>query len=295
MGSRAVTGEKIFAERLTAAMRRNASLLCVGLDPDLAKVPAPLRSAGDSRQVIVEFNAIVIEATADLVCAFKPNLGFYAAYGLAGIEALVDTRQLIPREIPVILDCKVGDTGNTVAAYAQGFFDEWDFDAVTANPYLGEEGLTPLLQRGDRGVIVLARTSNPGSGDLQDRLLADDEGPRPLFLGVAARASAWAKRYPATVGLVVGATYPSQLAQVREACPDLPILLPGVGAQGGDVAAAVSAGVDACGEGLLVSSSRGILYAGGDHPDFAEHIRHAAQRLRDEINAVRGVPARNVG
>lgn len=288
MGQCAVASKKVFAERLAAAMRRNGSLLCVGLDPDLAKIPSSLRAGSDPRRVIIEFNAIVIEATADLVCAFKPNLGFYNAYGLGGLEALVETRRLIPPDIPVILDCKVGDTGNTVSAYARGYFDEWDFDAVTANPYLGEEGLAPLLQYGDRGVIVLARTSNPNSGDVQDRLVSDDTGVRPLFLSIAARARAWAERYPATVGLVVGATYPSQLAQVRETCPELPILLPGVGAQGGDVEAAVAAGVDACGEGLLVSSSRGVIYAGGDAPDFAEQIRYAARNLRDQINAVRG-------
>lgn len=273
-----------FADRLRAAMRRADSLLCVGLDPNPARFPAALR---DDPAGIVRFNAAIIDATRDLVCAYKPNLGFYVAQGLPGLAALLETLLLIPPEIPVILDCKVGDIGSTAAAYAHGYFDAWGFDAVTANPYLGGDSLAPFFAYPGRGVFVLCKTSNPGSGDLQDVVVHDNTGqPVPLFLTVAGRIAAWQAAQPATIGLVVGATYPTQLAAVRARCPEAPILLPGVGAQAGDLAAAVAAGVDARGEGLLVSASRAILYAGSG-PDFAGPARAAASRLRDEINAVR--------
>ena len=274
-----------FAARLDGAVRRNGSLVCVGLDPDLGRFPAHLRGL-PAGEAIRRFNAAVVEATADVVCAYKPNLGFYAAHGLEGLAALVETRRLVPPEIPVILDCKVGDIGSTAAAYARGYFEAWGFDAITANPFLGEDALAPFLGYADRGVIVLCKTSNPGSGDLQDLPVATDGEERPLYLTLAERVAGWAARYPATVGLVVGATYPEQLAAVRARCPDLPILLPGVGAQAGDLAAAVGAGLDARGAGLLVSSSRAITYA-GDGPDFAARARAAALRLRDEVNALR--------
>lgn len=283
-----------FADRLLAAARRADSLVCVGLDPDLSRFPAHLRRL-DVRKAIVQFNAAIVEATHDLVCAYKPNLGFYAAYGLKGLEALVATRRLIPGEVPVILDCKVGDIATTAAAYARGYFEEWGFDAVTANPYLGEDSLAPFFAYDDRGVLVLCKTSNPGSGDLQDVVAKDNSSERPLFLAVAERAACWAARHPATIGLVVGATFPGSLAQVRARCPALPILLPGVGAQAGDLASAVVAGVDARGEGLIVTSSRAILYA-GDGVDFAERAREAALQLRAEVNAARAeVVARDAG
>lgn len=266
-------------------MRRAKSLVCVGLDPDLAKFPAHLRGL-ETRAAIVRFNAAIVAATRDLVCAYKPNLGFYVAYGIPGLEALVETRRLIPAEMPAILDCKVGDMDNTAARYAKGYFDEWGFDAVTANPFLGEDSLAPFLGHGDRGVFVLCKTSNPGSGDLQDVMVGDADGERALFVTLAERATRWDAIYPAAVGLVVGATYPASLAEVRVIAPDLPILLPGVGAQAGDLEAAVAAGVEARGEGLLVSSSRGVIYAGSGE-DFAERARAAALRLRDEVNAVR--------
>ena len=274
-------GEQGFGGRLQAAMFRANSLICVGLDPDLSRFPKHLnRDAG----AIVAFNAAIIEATADLVCAYKPNLGFYAAYGEAGIGALIATRRLIPREIPVILDCKAGDIATTAAAYARGYFDEWEFDAITVSPYLGEDSLAPFLAYPDRGVLVLCKTSNPGGGDFQDLTLNDE----PLYLTVAERAAVWASQYPATVGLVVGATYPAQLAAVRARCPGLPILLPGVGAQAGEIMAAVGAGQDASGAGLLVSASRSVLYA-SDGQEFVAAAREVTRRLRDEVNAARNV------
>jgi orotidine-5'-phosphate decarboxylase len=274
-----------FADRLREAMQRAGSLACVGLDPEVAKFPAGLRELS-AREAIVRFNAAIVEATRDLVCAYKPNLGFYMAYGEEGLAALVETRRMIPAEIPAILDCKVGDVESTAARYAKGYFEEWGFDAVTVNSYMGEDSLAPFLGYADRGVLVLCKTSNPGSGDVQDVVVRDAGGERAMFLAVADRAQRWDAAYPATVGLVVGATYPAQLAAIRARCPELPILLPGIGAQAGALAASVEAGVDARGEGLIVSSSRGVIYA-GNGADFAEQARAATIRLRDEANAAR--------
>lgn len=276
-----------FAHRLRERSRLAHSLACVGLDPDLRRYPAHLATL-PPRDAIVRFNAAIIEATNDLVCAYKPNLGFYVAHGVAGIEALVETRRLIPADIPVILDCKVGDMAITTTAYARGYFDEWGFDAITANPYQGEDSLQPFFDYPDRGVLVLCKTSNSGSGDLQDLTVDGGDGHQTLFARVAQRVSRWDAAYPADIGLVVGATYPAQLATVRQICPTQAILLPGVGAQGGDLAASVQAGADGAGEGLIASSSRGITYAGSGR-DFADVARDATFRLRDEINAVRGL------
>jgi orotidine-5'-phosphate decarboxylase len=272
-----------FSQRLRHAAQSSDSLVCIGLDPNPDRLPPHLWDPSDVTGSVVRFNRAIIESTSDLVCAYKPNLGFYAALGLDGIAALVETRRLIPPGIPVILDCKVGDVGETARAYARGYFDEWDFDAVTVNPCLGEDSLEPFLSRADRGVIVLAKTSNPGSGDFQDLSVGEHQ---PLYLTVADRAAAWDAKYPATVGLVVGATFPSQLAKIRALCPDMPILLPGVGAQAGDLDAALQAGLDSDGMGLMISSSRAIIYA-GTGPDFASRAREAAIELRDAINAVR--------
>lgn len=273
-----------FSERLRAASERSGSLLCVGLDPDPRRLPTQLGPA-DAAATVLAFNRAIIEATADLVCAYKPNLGFYLPYGPAGLEALIETRRLVPPEIPVILDAKVGDLGNTSVAYARSYFDAWDFDAVTVHPYMGEDSLEPFLSRPGRGVFVLAKTSNLGSGDLQDLPVNDAGVTEPLYLRVAARVQRWQGRY-GDCGLVVGATYPRQLEEVRKRCPDLPLLVPGVGAQGGDLTATVQAGLDATGGGLLINAARGVIYAGSG-TDFADAARHAAATLRDEINRAR--------
>jgi orotidine-5'-phosphate decarboxylase len=276
-----------FQERLTAAVDTNASLLCAGLDPVLDRLPARVRS-DDVESAIVAFNAGIIEATSDLVCAYKPNLAFYLAHGRAGAAALEGTRRLIPDHIPVILDAKVGDMDNTAAAYATAYFDTWGFDAVTANPYLGEDSLAPFMRRPDRGVIIVCKTSNPGSGDLQDISSLDGDRQQPLYLTVAERVASWSERWPATLGLVVGATYPEELAAVRRRCPDAPILLPGVGAQGGDLDASLNAGLDARGAGVLVSASRAVIFAGSAcDADWADAVREAASELRDAINLLR--------
>ena len=289
---RAGTGaaENEFAARVDEAARRNDSLLCVGLDPDLARFPEALRRrhADDPAGAIVAFNRAIVEATADLVCAYKPNLAFYAQYGLPGLEALARTRALVPRDVPVILDAKVNDIGHTAAAYATAYFDALGFDAVTASPYLGEDSLWPFLERRDRGVLVVCRTSNPGAGDLQDLLLTDagrDGEPAPLYEVVARRIAAWGARYGAC-GAVVGATYPREMAVVRAILPRAPLLVPGIGAQGGALEETVRAGLDERGMGLLVSASRGVTYASAAD-DFADAARRAAIEFRDAINRER--------
>jgi orotidine-5'-phosphate decarboxylase len=279
---------KAFGDRLIEAASANSSLLCVGLDPVRSRFPNPLDAEPDVTRAIVSFNTGVIAATSDLVCAYKPNLGFYLAYGAAGIAALEETRRLIPAHIPAILDAKVGDIGSTAEAYATGYFDTWDFDAVTVNPYLGEDSMAPFLSRGDRGVIVICKTSNPGSSDLQNVWSDANDGRQPLYLTVADRVASWAGRWPGTIGLVVGATYPAELAEVRRRCPDAPILLPGIGAQAGDLEASMHAGLDSRGLGLIVSSSRSVIYAGEDHgDDWTAAVRATALELRGAINGVR--------
>lgn len=285
-------GNGAFRTLLDGARRANDSLLCVGLDPELHRLPAALRSEADVTRAIVTFNAGVIEATADLVYAYKPNLAFYMAHGVPGLQALAETRRLIPRHIPALLDCKVGDLANTSVAYAAGYFDAWDFDAITVNPYMGEDSLAPYLSRGDRGIFVLCKTSNPGSGDLQDMPVDMPGGEQSLYLTVADRVTAWSQRWPATLGLVVGSTYPYQLAQIRERCPEQPILLPGIGAQGGDIVGSLAVGLDNTGAGLLLSSSRSVIFAGEQAGDqWQDAVREAATALRDEINAALPVAA----
>ena len=271
-----------WSDRLRSSMTTRDSLVCVGIDPDLTRMPAPLQATDDVESLLVRFAAGIIDATADIACAYKPNLGFFLAHGAAGIRALERIRPLIPSTTPAILDAKIGDIGTTAAAYARGVYDTMGYDAVTLSPYLGEDALVPFISRADRGVFILCKTSNPGSGDLQDL----DVAGQPLYRVVADTIREWSTRHPATLGMVVGATYPEQLAAIRVACPDQPILLPGVGAQAGDLAAAVRSGVDAHGLGLVVTSSRAIIYASsGD--DWMDAARAAAIDLRDAVNAIR--------
>ena len=281
-----------FRTLLDGAHTTNDSLLCVGLDPDLSRLPAPLRHETNVTRAIVAFNAGIIEATSDLAYAYKPNLAFYMAHGVPGLLALEETRRLIPRHIPALLDAKVGDLANTSLAYAAGYFDAWDFDAVTVNPYMGEDSLAPYLGRGDRGVFVLCKTSNPGSGDLQDIQVPSGSDTQPLYLTVADRVAEWSGRWPATLGLVVGATWPGELAEIRERCPSQPILLPGIGAQGGDIAGSLRVGLDSSGSGLLLSASRSVIFA-GEHAgeEWVAAVRRAATDLRNDINAARPVAA----
>jgi orotidine-5'-phosphate decarboxylase len=271
-----------FAARLRARWEAG-TLLCVGLDPELGRLPDAVRGAS-VEEALVTFNAAVVEATADLVCAYKPNAAFYEAHGPDGVRALIRTIALIHERapaVPVLLDAKRGDLANTSRLYARASFDVCGADAVTVQPYMGEDALAPFLERADRGVFVLCRTSNPGAGELQD---VQVEG-EPLYLRVARLAAGrWNAR--GNCGLVVGATWPAELRAIRAAAPDLPILLPGIGAQGGDLEGSVRAGVDARGQGLLISASRTVLYASSGR-DFARAARAEAERLRAAIEACR--------
>lgn len=266
-----------FQTRLTAREQDADSLLCVGLDPVMEKLPAGIPATADG---VADFCIEIVRATQDVASCFKPNLPFYLSLGEYGLRALRRVREAIPASIPMVLDCKVNDLGDTAQAWARMAFDYLEVDAVVVAPYMGEDALAPYFERDGKGVIVLVKTSNPGSGDLQDLQLASGQ---PLYLHVAERCREWEDAYPADIGMVVGATYPEQLAGVREICPDQVILLPGLGAQGGDVASSVKAGMNASGGSLLCSSSRGILYA-SNGTDFAEAAREQAQLLRDEIN-----------
>jgi len=259
---------KSFFERLAGVQKRNASILCIGLDPEPAKMPKPFRRP-DSGAAIARFNCAIIEATSDLVCAYKPNWAFYEALGLEGILALERTLEAIPAGIPIIADAKRGDIGNTARCYAKAIFDVWGADAVTLNPYMGFDTLEPFLEYRDRGVYALCLTSNPGAEDF--------ETPGRLYLRIA-RTLAENDRH-GNIGLVVGATQTRRIAAVRRAAPRLPFLLPGVGAQGGSARAAVRGAWGERPGSVLVNVSRSALYASSGS-DFAEAARKSAEEFR---------------
>jgi orotidine-5'-phosphate decarboxylase len=269
-----------FLEKLGEAIGKNRSLLCVGLDPDPALMPRGV--------AVFDFNKAIIDNTADLACAYKPNIAFYEALGSAGLDALKKTRDYIPDRIPVIIDAKRGDIGNTARAYAQSLFDYYGFDAVTVNPYLGYDALEPFISYRDKGVFVLCRTSNAGAADFQSLRLEAEGGPRMLYEIVAEKVSLW-NEY-GNLGLVVGATYPGELKLVRQRYPEMPLLIPGVGAQGGDLAQVVGYGVDAVRRRTIINSSRQILYASSGK-NFAAAAGRAARELRDKINDYLARPA----
>jgi len=263
-----------FVSRLLNASRGNRSLLCVGLDPDPSKLPV---------RDVFEFNRAIIDATADLVCCYKPNLAFYEALGIRGLQALRKTLAHIPKDIPVIGDAKRGDIGNTATAYAKALFGYYKFDAVTVNPYMGYDSVKPFLDYRDKGIFVLCRTSNSSASDFQD--LVDNFGMK-FYQTVALRAGDWNKG--GNVGLVVGATFPEELREIRKLCPDMPLLIPGIGAQGGDLELSVRYGVDANKEKAVIVAARQVLYA-SKGPDYAQAARKAAGELRDAINRYRGI------
>lgn len=273
-----------FLEKLLAASRSNNSLLCVGLDPEPSRLPA--KYAGlPPEKAVRDFCLSIIEATAPYVCAFKPNSAFFEVLGPEGLYALQDIIKAVPAHIPVILDAKRGDIGNTARNYAATVFEIYQADAVTINPYLGYDSVSPFLEYHDKGVILLCRTSNPGARDVQDLRVQDDAGQtRPLYEVVARRIQSWNKNN--NCGLVVGATYPEELRSLRATCPTMPILIPGIGAQGGDLVASVQAGVDTQGERAIISASRSVLYASLDD-DYALAAEREARSLRDSINEVR--------
>jgi orotidine-5'-phosphate decarboxylase len=260
-----------FIDKLLNASRKNESWLCIGLDPDPELMP---------QADVLQFNKAIIEATSDLVCAYKPNLAFYEALGTTGLAILEKTVEHISSDIPVIGDAKRADIGNTARAYARALFSVLGFDAATVNPYLGFDSIEPFISYRDKGVFILCRTSNKGAADFQD-LHTDG---LPLYETVAKKAKEW--NLYANVGLVVGATYPEELKRVRSICPEMPLLIPGIGAQGGDLASAVGYGVDAQGEKAIINMSRQILYA-SKGKDFAQAARDTAEKIRNEINDYR--------
>ena len=265
-----------FRAKYEDAAARNSSLLCVGLDPDPARMPAGVGN--------VDFLRAIIDATADLVCCYKPNAAFFEVNGEDGARELRAVIEAVPDGVPVVLDAKRGDIGNTAAFYARAAFERLGADGVTLNPYLGEDALEPFFAYEDRHSFVLCRTSNPSASDFQE--LAVGGGGRPLYEHVAMRAKGWNRR--GNVGLVVGATSPTEAARIRELCPEMLLLVPGVGAQRGDLPAAVRATIDAAGGGALINVSRAVLYAGEGGDDYASAARSAAKALRDAINAARG-------
>lgn len=254
------------------AIEHAGSRLCVGLDPDAAKMPP---GAGDNPKTMGDYLCRVVDATADLVCAYKPNLAFFEAMGDEGGAALRTVLAHIPDGILTIADAKRGDIGNTSAKYASALFDDLAFDAATVNPLMGADCVGPFLAHEGRTSFLLCLTSNPGADDF---LL-----PNELYLRIARKATEWNATH-GNVGLVVGATRPEPVAEIRAAAPGLPFLIPGLGTQGGEIAAVVDNGRDADGEGLLFNVSRAILYAGADSDDPAAAVRNAATEYRNAIN-----------
>ena len=272
-----------FLQQLRSAWTSSDSLLCVGLDPDIARMPAQFRGQPDG---IFAFCKAIVDSTADLVCAFKPQIAYFAALRAEDqLEALCRHVRTAYPHVPLILDAKRGDIGATAEQYAREAFERYDANAVTVNPYMGSDSVAPYLERTDRGTIVLCRTSNPGGSELQFL----DAGGMPVYLHVARLvAERWNSR--GQCALVVGATFPQELARVREVVGEMPLLVPGIGAQGGDIAATVAAGQSADGAGMMINSSRAILYA-TPRADLQENFALAARRVaietRDAINACR--------
>ncbi len=267
--------------KLKRIMKKNNSLLCVGLDSEIHKLPSVVLNESYPQFV---FNKAIIDATHSYVCAYKPNMAFYEARGAQGIVELAMTMEYITTTYPdifTICDAKRADIGNTNNGYVEFIFDHLKFDAITLHPYLGREALMPFLDRKDKVSIILCKTSNPGSGEFQNM----DIEQSPLFMRVARQvATVWNVNRNCMV--VVGATYPEEMKMVREIAPQLPFLVPGIGAQGGDVEETVKAGLDTEKRGMIINSSRGIIFA-SNRVDFAEKAGHEANKLREAINKYR--------
>lgn len=268
-----------FQQKLKKAIQKNKSLLCIGLDPELEKIPKHLLKKTDP---IFEFNKNIIDATSDLVCAYKPNTAFYEAYGLKGLASLKKTLEYLQKNypyIPIILDAKRADIGNTAKMYAKAIFEYWKADATTAYPYLGLDSLEPFFEYKDKLTILLVRTSNPDAKTFQDLTV----GNEPLYMRIAKTIRQW--NYE-NIGVFVGATYPKELANVRKIFPHTPVLTAGIGAQGAETERAVKAGIDKNGSNLICNNSRVIIYASSDK-DFAKAVRQKAKEIRGIINNYR--------
>ncbi|AVO41172.1 orotidine-5'-phosphate decarboxylase [Simplicispira suum] len=269
-----------FLDMLRAASAQNASMLCVGLDPEPTRLPACLHE-GPNR--LYDFCAAIVDATCDLVCAFKPQIAYFAAHGAEDqLERLMQHMRANAPQVPIILDAKRGDIGSTAEQYAKEAFERYGADAVTLSPFMGFDSVAPYLQYPGKGAFLLCRTSNPGGDDLQNQRLADVEGQPRLYEHIARLAQGpWNRN--GQLGLVVGATYPAEIERVRALAPTVPLLIPGVGAQGGDAAATVRAGWRPDGP-IIVNSSRAILYASSGK-DFAQAARSEAERTRAMLQA----------
>jgi len=266
-----------FVEKLLNACRKNNSLVCVGLDTDIGKIPKSILQQDDPAFF---FNQKIIDSTFDLVCAYKPNIAFYEAQGSRGWDALKKTCEYIPKEIPIILDAKRGDIGNTAKMYAKAYFEGLKVDAVTVSPYMGKDAILPFLEYEDKCALILCLTSNDGAKDFQLSII---DG-RPLYEIVAEKVLSWNEKK--NCGLVVGATYPEQLKRIREIARSLPFLIPGIGAQAGEVESTVRFGTNESGELAIINVSRSILYASSGE-DFAPAARNETLRLKETINLYR--------
>ncbi|MCH8308870.1 MAG: orotidine-5'-phosphate decarboxylase [Chloroflexi bacterium] len=265
-----------FLERLNYISRKNQSLVCIGLDPDPSLMAVP---------DVFEFNKAIIDATHDLVCAFKPNLPFYEALGIDGLKALhriIDHIRSVAPDVIVLGDGKRGDIDSTNGMYAKALFEVWDFDAATVNAYGGMDTLEPFLEYEDKASFLWCKSSNPGAAEFQDIRLSDQPGQPPLYQWMAEKARQANKR--GNVGIVVGATFPDELAAVRQRTEGMPILIPGIGAQSGNLERSVIAGLDADNPNVLISSSRGITYASHNPADYPDAARQAANNLREKVN-----------
>ena len=264
-----------FKDKIIQTIKNRNSSLCVGLDTEPGKIPDILKNEKDP---VLKFNKEIIEATKEFAAAYKPNLAFYEQFGIKGFGYFEKTLEYIGDGILKIADAKRGDIGNTSKKYAQAFFDHFNCDAITVSPYMGEDSILPFLEREDKGVFILALTSNKGSFDFQMQKMADG---RFLYEIVIEKINSWNSKK--NCGLVVGATHPQMFEGIRKLAPDLPYLIPGIGAQGGDIESTVKYGFVKKDVLALVNSSRGIIFA-SDGPDFAERAAEEAKKLRDQIN-----------
>ena len=272
-----------FGKKLEKIIKKNNSLLSIGLDPDLEKIPKHLRKYKDP---IFSFNKQIINTTHDLVCAFKPQIAHYSASGIRGIESLLKTINYLNRtypQIPIILDSKRADIGSTARLYAKEAFDVFNADAVTVNPYFGLDSLKPFLERKDKGVIILCRTSNKSASDFQDLEISSDN--LPLYIHIAKEVKKWNEIYKNCM-LVVGATWPEQLREIRKIVPDMFFLVPGIGAQGGNLKKTLKNGLRKDKSGLIIHTSRAIIYS-SSKPNFASSARKEALKLKEAINKYR--------
>lgn len=267
--------DQSFAEHLKQASDRNQSLLCVGLDPDS-------RYLGD--RDLFDFCKQIVEATVDLVSCYKLNLAFYEYHGSEGYRVVEKLVEFIDGRVPVIGDAKRNDIGNSSSFYAKGVFETFGFDAIVVNPYLGRDSLEPFFEYTNKGIFVLCKTSNPGGGEFQNLTVLMDGNQMPLYQVVALKAKSW--NVSNNLGLVVGATYPEEAHEIRDLCPEMPILMPGIGYQGGELESSVKASLDADNGGLIVNVSRGVIYSSqGD--DFAASARTSADKIRQQIELAR--------